>query len=112
MLFRSSGCLPTRRGPGDWREPETPPKVRSLQRELYIKAKAEPAFRFFQLSDKVYREDVLHHAYMLSREKRGAPGVDGQTFEDIERKGLREWLEALRRNCRRRPSDLARCVAS
>jgi len=73
----------------------TPPKVGELQQALHVKAKAEPEFRFYQLYDKVYRADVLLHAYRLCRANAGAPGVDGMTFEKIEAKGLSEWLEEL-----------------
>lgn len=72
-----------------------PEKVRTLQRKLYGKAKAEPEFRFYQLYDKVWRADVLAHAYALARENRGAPGVDGVTFAAIEAAGLEAWLAAL-----------------
>jgi RNA-directed DNA polymerase len=75
---------------------ETPEKIRSLQRKLYCKAKAEPAFRFYLLYDKICREDILHHAYALARANAGAPGVDGESFAAIEAAGLAEWLAGLR----------------
>jgi RNA-directed DNA polymerase len=75
---------------------ETPLKIRSLQRKLYVKAKAEPAFRFYALYDKICREDILHHAYRLSRAKAGSPGVDGVSFAQIEAEGLEAWLASLR----------------
>ena len=80
----------------------TPAAIRSLQKKLYVAAKTEPTRRFHQLYDKVYREDVLAHAYRLARSAGGAPGVDGQTFEDIEAQGLEEWLVALREELRTR----------
>lgn len=75
----------------------TPERIRTLQRKLYVKAKEEPEFRFYQLYDKVYREDILAHAYALARANAGAPGVDGQSFAAIEKQGLEEWLCALRK---------------
>jgi RNA-directed DNA polymerase len=80
---------------------ETPEKIRSLQTKLYAKAKAEPAYRFYLLYDKVYREDILTHAYRLSRSNGGAPGVDGVRFEDIDASGLEEWLAGLREELRK-----------
>jgi RNA-directed DNA polymerase len=76
---------------------ETPEKIRSLQRKLYCKAKAEPGFRFYVLYDKICREDVLLHAYALTRDNAGAPGVDGVTFEQIEMSGVGAWLTGLRK---------------
>jgi RNA-directed DNA polymerase len=75
---------------------ETPEKIRSLQRKLYCKAKAEPAFRFYLLYDKICREDILGHAYALARANAGAPGVDGKSFAEIEASGLEAWLAGLR----------------
>ncbi len=74
----------------------TPEKIRSLQRKLYRKAKAEPAFRFYVLYDKICREDILRHAYGLARANAGAPGVDGVSFAQIEEQGLEAWLAGLR----------------
>ena len=75
---------------------ETPDKIRNLQRKLYCKAKAEPAFRFYVLHDKICREDILHHAYALARANAGAPGVDGITFEQIDASGRGGWVAGLR----------------
>ncbi len=75
---------------------ETPEKIRSLQRKLYCKAKAEPAFRFYLLYDKICREDILRHAYALARANAGAPGVDGMTFDRIDAAGVEAWLAGLR----------------
>jgi hypothetical protein len=64
---------------------ETPVRIRELQRKLYQKAKHEKGFRFYLLYDKVYRADILNHAYRLVSANKGAPGVDGVTFEAIEK---------------------------
>lgn len=92
---------------------QTPEKIRSLQRKLYRKAKAEPGFRFYLLYDKIYREDILHHAYRLARSNKGAPGVDGQSFEMIEALGPAEWLSGIRDDLRSktyRPSPVRRVM--
>ncbi len=74
----------------------TPEQIRTLQRKLYRKAKAEPACRFHALYDKIHREDILHHAYQLAHANAGAPGVDGVTFAMIEAEGVDRWLAGLR----------------
>jgi RNA-directed DNA polymerase len=72
-----------------------PAKVGKLQETLHAKAKRAPNYRFYALYDKVYRADVLWHAYQCCRTNDGAPGVDGQTFADIEAYGLTKWLGEL-----------------
>src|SRR6266705_353982 len=79
---------------------ETPAKIRMLQRKLYLKAKEEPVYRFYLLHDKIYREDILAYAYELAKSNQGAPGVDGQGFEQIESGGRKEWLTGLRNDLR------------
>jgi hypothetical protein len=79
---------------------ETPIKIRMLQRKLYQKAKGEPNYRFYLLYNKMYREDILAHAYTLVKSNQGAPGVDGQTFWGIETLGLEEWLNGIRMDLR------------
>jgi RNA-directed DNA polymerase len=73
----------------------TPKSVQKLQTALHAKAKAEPGYRFYALYDKVYREDILAHAYAQCRANKGAPGVDGQEFADIEAYGVERWLGEL-----------------
>ena len=87
----------------------TPDKIRTLQKKLYLKAKAEPDFRFYLLYDKVYRVDILRHAYDLARANRGAPGVDGVDFAAIEAEGWRTGCTASRRTCERRRISPNRC---
>jgi len=73
----------------------TPLRVQKLQTALHDKAKGSPNFRFYALYDKVYREDVMAFAYECCKANRGAAGVDGQTFEDIEEYGVKKWLDEL-----------------
>ena len=73
----------------------TPNSVQKLQRALHAKAKAEAGYRFYALYDKIYREDILAHAYACCRSNKGAPGVDGQEFADVEAYGVQRWLVEL-----------------
>jgi RNA-directed DNA polymerase len=73
----------------------TPKSVQKLQKALHAKAKAEAGYRFYALYDKISREDILAHAYAQCRSNKGAPGVDGQDFADIEAYGIERWLGEL-----------------
>ena len=75
-----------------------PESVRKLQTALHAKAKESPDFRFYALSDKVWRADFLQAAWHAVRRNGGAAGVDGETVERIEERGLERWLGELARD--------------
>ncbi|MFH1982019.1 MAG: group II intron reverse transcriptase/maturase [Pseudomonadota bacterium] len=84
----------------------TPKHIRTLQRKLYLKAKQEPAYRFYALYDKLYRADILNHAYRLVRSNKGAAGIDGVTFSDIEdAEGVDVFLAELAASLRNKTYD-------
>jgi group II intron reverse transcriptase/maturase len=88
-----------------------PPKVRKLQDALHSKAKNAPGYRFYALYDKLYREDILRFAYDRCKANGGAPGVDGEDFQDIEARGLETWLGELTEELRKqtyRPQPVRR----
>jgi RNA-directed DNA polymerase len=72
-----------------------PFKVGKLQTALHTKAKNSPGYRFYALYDKLYRKDILEWAFIRCRKNGGAPGVDGQSFADIEAYGQDRWLDEL-----------------
>ncbi len=76
---------------------KTPDNIRELQRKLYRKAKQEKEYRFYLLYDKIYRLDILNHAYRLVKANKGAPGIDGETFGSIEERegGAEKYLEEI-----------------
>src|SRR3954454_21025714 len=78
---------------------------------LHVKAKAEAGYRFYALYDKISRADILAHAYALCRSNKGAPGVDGQDFADIEAYGVERCWPNWRLRSRRRPTGRSRSDA-
>ena len=87
----------------------TPDMIQRLQEALGTKAKQAPTYRCYLLYDKVYRADILAHAYALARQREGAPGMDGETFEAIEAAGRERWLAAVQRPCGRSPTARSPC---
>jgi RNA-directed DNA polymerase len=75
---------------------KTPISLQDLRRSIYVKAKAEPSWRFWGLYVHVCKMETLHEAYTLAKENNGAPGVDGVTFEAIEAQGVEQFLEQIR----------------
>ena len=97
MERRGLGSRPTQEAERDWRlgNLQTPISVQKLRTALHAKAKEEPGYRFYLLYDKVYRRDVLDHAYRSCKANQGAAGVDGVRFTDIEAYGEERWLGEL-----------------
>ena len=79
-----------------------PTKLQKLQTTLHPKAQESTGYRCYRLYDKVYRRDSLEFAYLRCRSNDGAPGVDGQTFADIEAYGRDRWLDELTTELRER----------
>jgi len=81
---------------------QLPVKLTTLRQKLYRKAKLEPKFRFYALYDRIYRRDVLDSAYRIARANKGAAGVDGVTFDDIESSagGIEGFLDEIQNSLR------------
>ena len=75
---------------------KTPITLQDLRRRLYVKAKAEPSWRFWGLYSHVCKRETLRAAYQLAKQNDGAPGTDGVTFEAIEVDGVESFLDPLR----------------
>src|ERR1700745_2819565 len=80
-------------GKGDMTK--TPISLQDLSRSLYIKAKAEPAWRFWGLYVHVCKTETLYEAYQMAKRNDGAPGIDGVTFEAIEESGVEGFLKQI-----------------
>lgn len=86
-------------------------RLQLLQRKLYLKAQQEPDYKFYILYDKVFLPYILQEAYRLVKQSDGSPGIDGQTFSEIEREGVGDFLENLKEELRTRtyrPSPVKR----
>jgi RNA-directed DNA polymerase len=94
---RGLGSRQTLKAKREWRlgNLATPSNLQKLQTALHAKAKAEPESRFYALYDKIYREDILAYAYACCRANKGAAGVDGQSFKEVEAYGVEKWLGEL-----------------
>jgi RNA-directed DNA polymerase len=75
---------------------KAPINLQDLRRSLYVKAKAEPAWRFWGLYIHVCKMETLHEAYRMAKSNNGAPGIDGVTFEAIEESGEESFLRQIR----------------
>ena len=73
-----------------------PRSLQDLQRRIYVKAKAEPSWRFWGLYVHVCKMETLRAAYGMAKANNGAPGIDGVTFEDLEASGVEPFLEHIR----------------
>ena len=78
----------------------TPISVQKLRTTLHAKAKEAPDYRFYALYDKISRMDILEYAYACCRANKGAPGIDGLTFEGVETYGRERWLGELAQQLR------------
>ncbi len=89
---------------------KTPEKIRELQIKLYRKAKQEKEYRCYLLYDKIYKRDILTHAYRLVKANKGSPGIDGETFERIEERegGAEKYLEEIAGELQRKAISLRR----
>ena len=81
---------------GNRRMTKAPISLQDLRKRIYIKAKAEPEWRFWGLYVYVCKLETLQEAYSMAKSNNGAPGIDGVTFAAIEQGGVEEFLEQIR----------------
>ena len=74
---------------------KTPISLQDLRRRIYVKAKAEPTWRFWGLYVHVCKMETLQEAYQMAKSNNGAPGIDGVTFEAIEESGVESFLKQI-----------------
>src|ERR1039457_3202800 len=91
-----AGCNRSNKKGGKGEMTKTPVSLQDLRRNLYVKAKAEPAWRFWGLYVHVCKMETLYEAYRMAKENDGAPGIDGVTFDSIEGSGVERFLRQIR----------------
>ncbi|MFH1547514.1 MAG: group II intron reverse transcriptase/maturase [bacterium] len=74
---------------------KTPISLQELRRKIYIKAKAEKSWRFWGIYVHVCKIETLQQSYLIAKRNKGAPGIDGVTFEAIEEDGVDKFLEGI-----------------
>ena len=90
-------CNDSNKKEGKGEMTKTPISLQDLRRSLYIKAKAEPAQRFWGLYVHICKMETLHEAYLMAKKNDGAPGIDGVTFEAIEEEsGVASFVQQIR----------------
>ena len=77
-------------------------RVRLLQLKLYLKAKQESGYKFYVLYDKIFQKHILDEAYKRSKSKNGSPGIDKQSFADVEKYGRQKFLTEISEELRKR----------
>ena len=89
-------CNASNQGEGKGEMTKASIDLQDLRRRIYVKAKAEPSWRFWGLYVHVCKTETLRAAYAMAKQNDGAPGIDGVTFEAIEAQGVEALLEQLR----------------
>src|ERR1700682_5231085 len=89
-------CTGSNKTGGKGEMTKAPINLQDLRRSLYVKAKAEPSWRFWGLDVQVCKMETLREAYQMARKNDGAPGIDGVTFEAIEESGAESFLGQIR----------------
>src|SRR6266480_932174 len=89
-------CTGSKNKEGKGEMTKTPSSLQDLRRSLYVKAKAEPTWRFWGLYIQVCKRETLQEAYQMAKSNDGAPGIDGVTFEAIEESGVEDFLKQIR----------------
>ncbi len=76
---------------------KTPINLQELRQRIYQKAKTEPTHRFWGLFTHITKRTTLHEAYLQAKKNGGAPGIDGQSFDDVEHEGVQTFLENIQK---------------